>query len=82
MRFGVVGFETDGLLILPHRFHQLTLVLECLAQVVMKERDRTAVSDRLADVLDRQVMLPHLAGDHPSRCRASALLGSTCRICR
>ena len=36
MRFGVVGFEAEGLLILRHRCRQLTLFLKGNAQVVVR----------------------------------------------
>ena len=36
VRFGVVGFEAQGLLKLRHRFRRLTLILKGKAQVVVR----------------------------------------------
>ena len=36
VRFGVVGFEAEGLLKLCHRCRQLALLLQSIAQVVVR----------------------------------------------
>ncbi len=75
VRFGVIGFEAEGLLILRHRFRQLTLVLEGIAQVAVKSRFGRLYPDRLVDVLDRQVVLAHLTGNHPQQMKSISMFG-------
>ena len=75
VRLGVIGFEAEGLLILGHRFRQLTLALECNPQVAVKSRIGRPYPDRLTDVLDRQVILAHLTGNHPQQMQSISMVG-------
>ena len=75
VRVGIVRLEANGLLILPNCFYQLTLVLECLAQVVMKKRIGRPYPDRLTDILDRQVLLPHLVSKHAQQVQGIGIAG-------